>query len=83
MKKHQRYTDGEIKWLKEYIQAEMNAVRQAVAESKSTYNSDKASSNEFRGQLKDQAATFVTRRELWSAVVAMIAIVLGIMAYMK
>lgn len=82
-KEFKRYTDNQIKWLKEYTQAEMNSVRQAVAEAKSTYTSDKASSNEFRGQLKDQANTFVTRRELWSAVAIVIAIVLGLLSYIK
>lgn len=89
-----RYTDNQIKWLKDYFDAEIKSIRQAVYESKKSYNddkketksnyiSDKASSNEFRGQLKDQASTFVTRRELWSAVAMVIAIVLGLMAYLK
>lgn len=77
------YIDGQIKWLKEYTQAEMNSVRQAVAEAKSTYTADKANANEFRGQLKDQAGTFVTRRELWGAVIAIVAIVISILSYMK
>lgn len=81
--KANRYTDKQISWLKEYIQAEVNSVRQAVEKAEKNYISDKASSNEFRGQLKDQANTFVTRRELWSAVAIVIAIVLGLLSYIK
>lgn len=81
--KANRYTDKQICWLKEYIQAEVNSVRQAVEKAEKNYISDKASSNEFRGQLKDQANTFVTRRELWSAVAIVIAIVLGLLSYIK
>lgn len=88
------YVTREIQWLEKVTNKEFKSVRQAVvdakasyekrvAEAKSSYDSDKASSNEFRGQLKDQAATFVTRRELWSAVAIIIAIILGVMAYIK
>jgi hypothetical protein len=64
-------------------EAELKAVRQAVEKVEIKTVEDKASSNEFRGQLKDQAASFVTRRELWSAVVAIIGIVLAIMTYIN
>lgn len=89
-----KYTSNQIRWLKDYTDAEIRSVRQAVdkvAETSSmaiskvetTYKSDKANANEFRGQLKDQASSFVTRRELWGAVVAIIGIVIGIMSYFK
>lgn len=77
------YTDNQVEWVKKYFAAELKAVRQAVQKVETKTKEDKASSNEFRGQLKDQAATFVTRRELWGAVIAVIGIVLAIMNYYK
>lgn len=77
------YTDNQIKWLKRHIDAEFKAVRQAVEKVEIKTKEDKASSNEFRGQLKDQAATFITRTELWTAVIAVIGIVIGVMTYLK
>ena len=88
------YVDNQVEWLKKYTDAEFKAVREAVSKVaetsamaiskvETTYKSDKASANEFRGQLKDQATTFVTRRELWGAVVTIIAIVLGLLSYFK
>lgn len=78
-----KYTDNQIRWVKTYFAAELKAVRQAVQKVETKTKEDKASSNEFRGQLKDQASSFVTRRELWGAVIAIIGIVLAIMNYYK
>lgn len=79
MKKRQlKQLHREIALLKELVQVELNSVRQAVIEAKSNYVADKASSNEFRGQLKDQASSFVTRRELWGAVGATVGAVIAI-----
>ena len=36
--------------------------------------------NEWRGAMTDREKTFVTRRELWSAVVALVGAVIGVMA---
>ena len=94
MSDEKNYTDNQVKWLKKYTEAEFKAVREAVSKVAKTsamaiskvevtYKSDKASANEFRGQLKDQASTFVTRRELWSAVVTIIAIMMGLLSYFK
>jgi hypothetical protein len=61
-----------------HIEAEITAVRRAVDTYNATNNERWTGANEFRGQLKDQAGTFVTRRELWGAVVAVISVVLAI-----
>lgn len=78
-----QYVDNQNKWMRRWVISQFAATNRAVDKVEDTYKSDKAGSNEWRGQLKDQAGTFVTRRELWSAVVAVIAIVLGIMSYVK
>jgi len=46
-----------------YYEAELIAVRRAVDQYSSTNNERWVGANEFRSQLKDQAATFVTRQE--------------------
>lgn len=81
--KGKKYTDKRIEWLEKLVNAELKAVRQAVEKVEIKDVEDQAKANEFRGTLKDQAGNFVTRRELWAAVGMIIAIVLGIMAYMK
>jgi hypothetical protein len=61
-----------------YFEAEIKSIREAVEKYNATNNERWTGANEFRGQLKDQAGTFVTRRELWGAVLAVISIVLAI-----
>lgn len=78
-----KYTDKQIVWLEKLVAAELKAVRQAVEKVEIKDVQDQQKANEFRGTLKDQAGNFVTRRELWAAVGTIIAVVLGIMAYMK
>lgn len=63
-----------------YIEAELAAIRRAVDTYNATNNERWTGANEFRGQLKDQAATFLTRKELWLAGVAVIGIVLTIVS---
>lgn len=65
---------------REYFDAEIRAVRRAVDIYNESNNERWISANEFRGQLKDQAATFLTRKELWLAGVAIIGIVLTIVS---
>lgn len=94
MKSAKQYTDNQIKWVVQHFTTELKAVRRAVdkvemtnekAVDKVEKNNEnyRATQNEFRGQLKDQAGTFVTRRELWGAVGVIIAAALGILSYMK
>lgn len=89
-----KYTDNQIHWLKNLSENEFRAVREAVDkvastsqkaidEVKSTNIAKFESVNEFRNQLKDQAATFVTRRELWIGFIAAVGIAISIMQLMK
>jgi hypothetical protein len=78
---------------RKYFEAEITAVRRAVDVLSGTNDKRWENANEFRGQLKDQAAqfitrqefsqvkdsvsTFVTRAELWGAVGRPLLLVLG------
>lgn len=82
-----------------YFEAEIAAVREAVHVLSGTNDKRWEGANEFRNQLKDQAATFitrsefsqvkdsvstfVTRSELWGAVGAAIAFAFGLMQFLK
>lgn len=63
-----------------YFEAEISALRRAVDKYNESNNERWQGANEFRAQLKDQAATFLTRKELWLAGVAVIGIVLTIVS---
>lgn len=63
-----------------YFEAEIRAVRRAVDIYNASNNERWQGANEFRAQLKDQAGTFLTRKELWLAGVAIIGIVLTIVS---
>jgi len=91
MGKSGKYTDNQIKWLKKYTDAELRSVREAVGKVEGTNKEavDKVetnnthyreSQNEWRGQIKDQTTTFVTRRELWAAVITIITITISAVA---
>ena len=82
--------EANVTW-KDYVDAEFRSVRSAVDKVEATNKQavDKVeeantarfeSVNEFRGQLKDQAATFVTRRELWGAVITIVTIIISVAA---
>lgn len=80
MSKSKKYTDNQIKWVKKFFDAEVNSIRDAVDKVETTYASYRESQNEWRSQMKDQTARFITRRELLGAVVAIIGIMTSIIA---
>lgn len=61
----QEFIKNQIAWLKELHDSEFRAVRDAVEKVEKTTETRFQSHNEFRSQLKDQAGTFVTRKELF------------------
>jgi hypothetical protein len=88
------YIKNEIQWLKELSETEFRAVREAVNKVEATnkeavdkventYKSYRDQQNEWRNQIKDQTATFVTRRELLGAVLAAVGIAISIMQLLK
>lgn len=80
MSKSKKYTDNQIRWVKKFFDAEVNSIRDAVDKVETTYASYRESQNEWRSQMKDQTARFITRRELLGAVVAIIGIMTSIIA---
>jgi hypothetical protein len=87
-----KYVDNQIDWLKSYVDAELRSVRQAVDKVEVTnmaaVNKVDATNvqkfeaqNEWRGQLKDQVSTFLSRKEFWAVI---ILVVVGlILNYLK
>lgn len=80
MSRQKRYTDNQVRWVKKYFTAEVKSIREAVDKVETTYASYRESQNEWRSQMKDQTARFITRRELLGAVVAIIGIMTSIIA---
>lgn len=80
MSKSKTYTDNQIQWVKKFFDAEVKSIREAVDKVETTYASYRESQNEWRSQMKDQTARFITRRELLGAVVAIIGIMTSIIA---
>lgn len=66
-----------------YFEAELRSVRQAVDKVEKTNNLKFESQNEWRGESRDRAATYVTKKELWAWIVAIVGFVISIMMYLK
>lgn len=75
-----KYYEAQMKSNREYFDAEIRAVRRAVDIYNASNNERWTGANEFRAQLKDQAGTFLTRKELWLAGTAIIGIVLTLVS---
>lgn len=73
-----KYIDNQIKWLKKYTDAELKSVREAVDKVETTNTAKFEAQNEWRQQMKDQTSTYVTRRELWAAVLAITALLISV-----
>lgn len=52
------YIDNQIQWMRDYTEAEFKAVREAVDKVEKTNELYRASQNEWRGTINDQANTF-------------------------
>src|SRR5687767_10381969 len=68
------YLNNQIQWTKEYFKAEITSVREAVDKVEKTNTAYRETQNEWRGQMKDQQNTFVTRAELWSSLIAIVGL---------
>lgn len=75
-----KYIDNQVRWLEKVTKARFEGQEKAVDKLEHTTGAKFDGVNEFRGQLKDQASTFVTRRELWGAVITTITILLAAIA---
>lgn len=68
------YVDMNIEWSQKYSAAQLAALKEANELVRLSLQEYKTVNNEWRGQLKDQAGTFVT----WQALLAMIFGVSGL-----
>ena len=74
------YIDNQIQWLKDRQDIQFGAIREDVNKVEKVTTGKFEAQNEWRGQFKDQTSTFVTRRELWGAVLAILALVISTVA---
>lgn len=77
------YIDNQIEWLKKLMDAEIKADRDARDKALQSMEKRLDGMNEFRTTLKDQAGTFVTRGQLWAAVITVITITITVAALMN
>jgi hypothetical protein len=89
----QKYIDDQIEWLKIYTDSRFESVNKAVdkvaitnenaiTKVETTYSDYRMQQNEWRGQIKDANATFVTRSELWAGLIATISITISVVGIM-
>jgi len=83
MENKNEYIGNQIKWMKAYTDAEIKSIREAVDKVEATNKAKFEAQNEWRQQFKDQTGTFVTRRELLIAVIAVIGFIITILLYKK
>lgn len=69
-----------IKALRRLMRAEFMSIREAVDKVEKTNTAKFEAQNEWRQQMKDQVDTFVTRRELWAAVIVVTTLVISLVA---
>lgn len=62
------------------LSAALLAAKEAVQIAERNAERWRDQANEWRGAMTDREKNFVTRRELWAAVVAIVGAVIGIMA---
>jgi len=65
------------------LNAALNAQKEAVLKSEAANEKRFEGVNEFRGQLKDQAATFITRSEIWGWAIALLGLGVGLAVAMR
>lgn len=75
--------------LKKYLDAELKSVREAVKKVETTNkeavdkvertNADyRSTQNEWRQQIKDASAMYITRREVWAVVLLLVTIIIAV-----
>jgi hypothetical protein len=74
-----KYINREIKMFRREIKYWRRLDRRAIDKAHNNMEKRLDGMNEFRSQLKDQAGTFVTRKDLWLAAIAIVGVVLAIM----
>jgi hypothetical protein len=74
------FFDAEIKAVRDSIQDAKISNKEAVEKLEATTADKNETQNEWRAQLKDQVGLFVTRKELWGAILGILAILISLFA---
>jgi uroporphyrinogen-III decarboxylase len=77
----QQVIDAKTEGMMRYTDGQIAAQAQAVTKADAAMEKRLDGINEFRGQLKDQAGTFITRQELFAWCFAIIGAVFAFMGY--
>lgn len=77
------YVDMNIEWSQKYSAAQLAALKEANELVRLSLQEYKTVNNEWRGQLKDQAGTFVTWQALLALVVGISGFLFGYANYRK
>lgn len=70
-------------WSERLMQAQFDNIKDNVDKANASMEKRLDGINEFRGQLKDQAGTFITRAELFAWIGMVIGLFFGFSRYMK
>lgn len=71
------YVDNNIDWVQKYNSAQLASLKEANELVRLSLQEYKTVNNEWRGQLKDQTGTFVTKTELWLAVSTIVSLLIA------
>lgn len=77
------YVDNNVSWVQKYNDAQLAALKEANELVRLSLQEYKTVNNEWRGQIKDQTGTFVTKSELWLAVSTVISLVIAALGLMS
>lgn len=77
------YVDEKYESNRSYMDAQIVNINENVVRANAAMEKRLDALNEFRGQLKDQASTFITRAELFAWVMGLLGVFFGFSRYMK
>jgi hypothetical protein len=71
------YVDMNVDWQQKYNNAQLASLKEANELVRLSLQEYKTVNNEWRGQMKDQTSTYVTKSELWLAVSTIISLTIA------
>lgn len=77
------YVDNNVSWVQKYNDAQLAALKEANELVRLSLQEYKTVNNEWRGQLKDQAGTFVTWQGLVGLIFGLAGLLFGYSRYVK
>lgn len=77
------YVDMNIQWSQKYSEAQLAALKEAQELVRLSLQEYKTVNNEWRGQIKDQTQTYVTRSELLLAITTLLGLFWGYSKHLR